>query len=75
MAFNTDGTMMYVIGQGDDVNEYSLTTAFDVSTATYVQSFSIAAEETTPYGMTFNNDGTKMYVIGSTGKDVNEYNL
>ena len=76
MAFNSDGTKMYVIGHsGDDVNEYSLTTAFDVSTATYVQSFSIAAEENSPNGMTFNNDGTKMYVIGASGRDVNAYNL
>ena len=44
MAFNTDGTKMYVIGTtGDDVNEYSLSTAFDVSSATYVQRFSIDA--------------------------------
>ena len=60
---------------GDDVNEYSLTSAFDVSSATYVQRFSIAAQETQPHGMTFNNDGSKMYVIGAAGKDVNEYNL
>ena len=76
MAFNTDGTKMYVIGNtGDDVNEYSLSTAFDVSSATYVQRFAIDAQETSPRGMTFNNDGTKMYVIGSSGRDVNEYNL
>ena len=76
MAFNTDGTKMYVIGNtGDDVNEYSLSTAFDVSSATYVQRFAIDAQETNPRGMTFNNDGTKMYVIGSSGRDVNEYNL
>ena len=76
LAFNTDGTKMYIIGYtGDDVNEYHLTSAFDVSSATYVQRFSIAAQETQPHGMTFNNDGTKMYVIGAIGKDVNEYNL
>ena len=76
MAFNTDGTKMYIIGNtGDDVNEYSLSTAFDVSSATYVQRFAIDAQETQPRGMTFNNDGTKMYVIGPIGKDVNEYNL
>ena len=76
MAFNTDGTKMYIIGNSeDDVNEYSLTTAFDVSSATYVQRLSIATQETEPRGMTFNNDGTKMYVIGQSGQDVNEYNL
>jgi DNA-binding beta-propeller fold protein YncE len=36
IAFNTDGTKMFVVGySGDDVNEYSLSTGFDVSTASY----------------------------------------
>ena len=40
MAFNNDGSKMYVIGTtGDDVNEYHLTTGFDVSTASYAQNF------------------------------------
>ena len=76
MAFNNDGTKMYIIGMtGDEVNEYTLSTGFDVSTASYTQLFSVAAQETNPTGMAFNNDGTKMYVVGSTGKDVNEYVL
>ena len=76
MAFNTDGTKMYIIGYVEDyVNEYHLTSAFAVYTATYVQRFSTAAEENSPRGMTFNNDGSKMYVIGSDGDDVNEYHL
>ena len=76
MSFNNDGTKMFVVGdQGDDINEYSLSTAFDVSTASYVQNFSIVAQESSPEGITFNNDGTKMYVIGNLGDDVNEYSL
>ena len=76
MAFNNDGTKMYIIGSsGDDVNEYSLTTGFDVSTATYVQNFSVSSQETIPTGIAFNNDGTKMYILGDAGNDVNEYSL
>ena len=76
VAFKTDGTKMYVIGTtGDDVNEYNLSTAWDVSTASYSQSFSVATEETAPNGLTFKPDGTKMYVIGIIGDDVNEYDL
>jgi len=74
--FKPDGTKMYVIGfTGDDVNEYDLSTAWDISTASYLQNFSIAAQETTPTGIFFKPDGTKMYVIGSVGDDVNEYDL
>ena len=47
IAFNNDGTKMFVVGfDGDDVNEYTLSTGFDVSTASFVDSFSVAAQET-----------------------------
>ena len=76
IAFNNDGTKMFVVGfDGDDVNEYALTTGFDVSTASFVDSFSVTAQETLPQGVAFNNDGTKMFVIGGAGDDVNEYAL
>ena len=76
LFFKPDGTKMYVIGYtGDDVNEYSLSTAWDVSTASYVQNFSVSAQDTTPLSLFFKSDGTKMYHIGNAGDDVNEYNL
>jgi len=74
--FKPDGTKMYVIGYiGDDVNEYDLSTAWDISTASYLQNFSVASQETNPIGIFFKPDGLKMYVIGSIGDDVNEYDL
>jgi sugar lactone lactonase YvrE len=76
LAFNNDGTKMYVTDfGGDDVNEYTLSTGFDVSTATYSQNFSVSAQETSPSGIAFNTTGTKMFIIGDQGDDVNEYNL
>jgi hypothetical protein len=67
---------MYVIGlSGDDVNEYDLSTAWDVSTASYLQNFSVSAQESAPYGVFFKPDGLKMYIIGFLGDDVNEYDL
>ena len=74
--FKPDGTKMYVVGSGGDkVNEYDLTTAWDVSTASYSQNFSVSAQETTPTGIFFKPDGTKMYITGDVGNDVGEYNL
>ena len=76
LAFNSDGTKMFVVGDsGDDVNEYTLSTAFDVSTALFVDSFSVSNQETSPSGLAFNSDGTKMFVLGSSGDNVNEYTL
>ncbi|MDC6464421.1 autotransporter domain-containing protein, partial [Candidatus Pelagibacter ubique] len=76
VTFNNDGTKMFVVGLDDDnVNEYTLSTGFDVSTAFFVDSFSVAAQETFPHGIAFNNDGTKMFVVGQNGDDINEYTL
>ena len=67
---------MFVVGvSGDDVNEYTLSTGFDVSTASFVDSFSVASQESNPSGVAFNNDGTKMFVLDYLGDDVNEYTL
>ena len=74
--FKPDGTKMYVVGYtGQDINEYNLSTPWDVSTASYLQLFSVSAQDTQPYVVSFKPDGTKMYVIGLDGLDVNEYNL
>jgi sugar lactone lactonase YvrE len=76
LAFNTDGTKMFVVGDdGNDINEYTLSTGFDVSTAAYSQNFSVSAQDTAPHGLAFNANGTKMFVVGGTGDDVNEYSL
>ena len=77
IRFNNDGTKLYVLGVvGDDVNQYTLSTAFDISTASYDSvSFSVASQETDPYGLAFNNDGTKMYITGNTSDSIFEYTL
>ena len=62
------GTAMYIIGQTNDtIYQYTLSTAYDVSTASYSGiSSSIAARETDPVDLTFSDDGTKVYVVGNT---------
>jgi DNA-binding beta-propeller fold protein YncE len=76
LSFKDDGTKMYIIGaQGDDVNEYNLSTAWDISTASYSQNFSVNAQEAAPFDLFFKFDGTKMYIIGTLGDEVNEYDL
>ena len=74
--FKPDGTKMYILGNGNDnVYEYNLSTAWNVTTASYLQSFSVAAQENMPLGISFKDDGTKMYIVGSTTDTVYEYNL
>ncbi|MFH0845895.1 MAG: LamG domain-containing protein [Patescibacteria group bacterium] len=74
LAFNPDGTKMFVIGySGDDVNEYHCTVGFDVSTCSYNSVYSVSSYETNPSGIDFNTDGTKMFIVGYDGDAVDEY--
>jgi 6-phosphogluconolactonase (cycloisomerase 2 family) len=77
MMYNNNGTILYVLGStGDDINEYALSTPYDISTGTFTQiALSVAGQETTPLWMMYNNNGTVLYVMGSTGDDINEYAL
>lgn len=74
--FKPNGLTMYVVGNANDaVYQYTLSTAWNVSTATFLQSFSISGQEVTSTGMAFTGDGSRMFITGSTGDDVNVYNL
>jgi hypothetical protein len=74
--FKADGTKMYTLGLGGDtVDEYNLGTPWDVSSATYVEEFSVVAREATSRGVFFKPDGLKMYVVGSSSDNVDEYDL
>ena len=73
---NNDGTKMFVLGQtGDDVNEYNLSTPWDISTASYDSIFSVATQETQPWSFSFKSDGTAMYVVGGVNNTVYQYTL
>ena len=76
MAFSNDGAKMFIVGvAGDDINEYALSTAFDASTATFVDAFSVSSQDSFPTDVAFSSDGAKMFVVGGIGKDINEYTL
>ena len=76
IAFNDDGTKLYVIGNGyDKVYEYNLSTPYDVSTGVYNDYLDVSGQDHTWHDIAFNNNGTKMYLVGSDNKRVYEYNL
>ncbi len=79
MSFNGDGTKLFVV-EGDDkaVVEYSLGTAFDISTAVYAgesEEFYVGDQESSPFDLAFNGDGSKMFIIGDIDDSVVEYDL
>tara|TARA_B100000780_G_scaffold176152_1_gene123475 strand:- start:1834 stop:3066 length:1233 start_codon:yes stop_codon:yes gene_type:complete len=67
VQFSPDGLKMYIIGSDfasvdEDVHEYTLSSAWDISSATFIQSFTVADQH--PSGIFFKPDGTKMFVVG-----------
>ena len=74
VAFKSDGTKMFIIGStGDDINEYALSTPWDISTASFTTNTSVAAQTASPQDLYFKSDGLKAYIVDAT--NVFEYNL
>jgi len=77
LAFSDDGGKMYILGSTNDrIFQYTLSSPWDVSTATYASKFlSVAAQENSPLAMAFSSDGKKVLVAGSTNDTVYQYTL
>jgi flagellin-like protein len=76
ISFNNDGSKLYVSGYSNaNVYEYDLSTPYDVSTASFVDSLDISSQDSIPQGMALNNDGSKLYIIGQSNANVYEYDL
>jgi len=77
VLYNNDGTKMYASTSADDiVNQHTLGTPYDLSTASNDNvSFSFNAQEGHVNGISFNNDGTKMYAVGQFTLTVYQYSM
>lgn len=70
IRFRPDGRSFYVIGEtGNDLNEYRLTTAWDLSTASYFTNLSLSAIND-HYGFSWNTDGTQLVVCNGDNADL-----
>ena len=74
--FNPDGTKMYITdSQGtEEVIQYSLTTAYDISTAVWVSTEQMDSVGL-PHAIEFKSDGTMMYVIDNDDRKVEQFTL
>ena len=77
VTFSPDGLKMFIVGAGSDsVYQYTLSTAWDISTAVHHSiSFSVNSEDTFPSGVTFSSDGLKMFIMGNSTDSVYQYSL
>ncbi len=80
VVFNNDGTKMFIVNHAGrkSVDYYSLSTAFDVSTATFDGEYFISGQEKRANSIAFNNDGTRMFIAGVGNNSqvrIHEYSL
>jgi len=77
ISFKSDGTKMYVIGaSGDDINQYTLSTAWDLSTASFDSvTFSVSSQEVVPNALFIKPDGTTFWVAGNENDTVYQYSM
>ena len=77
MFFKPDGLKMFITGQagqaGDSVYEYDLSTAWDISTASYLQNFRWVSYWDGQNAGTLNSvflkpDGNTIYILGESNK-------
>jgi len=74
--FKPDGLKMYITGgQNRNIYEYNLSTAWNISTATFFQSKNISTEDTLPISLFFKPDGLNIFTTGDTNGRVYSYDL
>ena len=68
---------MFVGGQsGDDINQYTLSTAWDVSTAYFDNLvFDTSSQSVNPAGIDLKPDDTKLYMVSNNTDTVYQYDL
>ncbi len=79
--FKPDGKIMYVTNRENDdtsevdsVKQYSLSTPFDISTATLTSSTTLTNIDK-PHAIHFKSDGKVMYVVDNGSLTIEQYNL
>jgi len=68
IAFNSDGTKMFIVGiDGDDINEYSISVAYDLSsTVTHLDELPTTGSSA-PQDLAFNANGTEVFIVDTGG--------
>ncbi len=76
ISFNNDGKKMFIINNDTNkVFSYTLSTPYNISTAVFVNEFSVASQDGNAMNVQFNNDGSKMFIGGRANRKVFEYSL
>jgi len=75
VGFGSDGKYLYVVGEEQDtVFQWTLGTEYQINTAGFTTSFSVASQEAAPNWVGFSTGGDRMYILGNSD-EINEYSL
>jgi 6-phosphogluconolactonase (cycloisomerase 2 family) len=75
LFFKSDGTKMYMTGATNRVYQYSLSTPWEVNTASYDSVDFLIQEDSSVLDVIFKYDGSKMYMTGRTLDNIHQYSL
>lgn len=84
LSFNNSGSKLYIAGRiqvpptnawTGKIFEYDLGKIWDISTATFKQSFNVNAQVNNPVSLSFNNDGTLMFILNNEINQLIKYAL
>jgi hypothetical protein len=75
--FKPDGLEMYIIGTSSDkIHQYTLTTAWDVTTASFTgSSAAVTGQDANPFGLFIGSSGSKAYMCGAVTGNTYQYTL
>jgi len=74
LAFNDDGTRMFITGLLQVIYQYELATGFDLNdTVTDNGVEYTVTEEDDPYAVAWNSTGTNFYTVGTTNDTIYQY--
>ena len=76
VSFKSDGTKMYTCDEDrDNVEEWTLSTAWDISTISWSQSLDISGNVNNPKGLYFKPDGSALFVWDQNSTRIYKYTL
>ena len=76
IKLNSSGSRMYLMDTGRrEILEYHISNAHDISSASFIGSFSVSSQSSDPRGLSFNSDFDGFYVTESTNNRVYQYRI
>lgn len=76
IEFRPNGNRMFLLDTGlQEVQQFNLSTPWDITTASLVDWFDVSTQSSDPRGLAFGGDGMHMYVVDSTTSVVHRYAL